>query len=423
MVRFSLETPDTLLRPTEEENFQDEEASERRVSLLKERSVRMGAGQFSKARKATILIRQELEAPGVSILEKGFPGQLSQKEVDQVQVFRRELEVRDHVYKQIVHQYVDIGVEEEAYALCRFLRARKYEPEKVFELLDEGKEGWREAQALNFFPDPEESMGVSLSLFLKQYPYVFHGNAKNGCPVSYLQAGHLDAEDGRTKNPNFRRCEAVNVLDLKGLTRSQINSDSLDVFKVVGQITKSFPETMHCCVIVNAPSFFTIAWKLIKKFIDARTSSKIEIYSSTKEGKKRLLELIDGKSVPSDYGGSAPSMSSLISKNQTCGDDAASWHISKLMHVHSGKKKAKFECEIPAGGPPVSFQVHTRCASGATFSFFKDSELLKEVVVTNSTNDVGAYSKEVITELDGPGKFRVEAKALAKAGYFMLVGN
>jgi len=181
---------------------------------------------------------------------------------------------------------------------------------------------------------------------------------------------------------------------------------------------------MHCCVIVNAPSFFTIAWKLIKQFIDARTSSKIEIYSSSKEGKNRLLELIDGKSVPSDYGGSAPSMSSLISKNhQTVGDDAASWQISKLMYVRSGKKKAKFEFEIPAGGPPVSFQVHTRCASGATFSFFKDSELLKEVVVTNSTNDVGAYSKEVISELEGPGKFRVEANALAKAGYFMLVGN
>jgi len=106
MVRFSLETPDTLLRPTEEETFQDEEMSERRVSLLKERSVRMGAGQFSKARKATILIRQELEAPGVSILEKGFPGQLTQKEVDQVvsdtHIFRGTHVINRHVYSSLV---------------------------------------------------------------------------------------------------------------------------------------------------------------------------------------------------------------------------------------------------------------------------------------------------------------------------------
>ena len=36
-------------------------------------------------------------------------------------------------------------------------------------------------------------MGVSLPLFSRMYPFVYHGNAKNGCPVAYLKAGELDA--------------------------------------------------------------------------------------------------------------------------------------------------------------------------------------------------------------------------------------
>ena len=41
--------------------------------------------------------------------------------------------------------------------------------------------------------DVEEAMGVSLALFSRMYPFVYHGNAKNGCPVAYLKAGQLDA--------------------------------------------------------------------------------------------------------------------------------------------------------------------------------------------------------------------------------------
>ena len=103
-----------------------------------------------------------------NVREKGFPGELTENELEAVKLFRSELETRDPIYKTIVRSLSE--VEKEAYALCRFLRARKFDVEKVFELLDEAKENYKNASEFNFYADLEQALGFSRPIFLSQYP-------------------------------------------------------------------------------------------------------------------------------------------------------------------------------------------------------------------------------------------------------------
>ncbi len=108
-----------------------------------------------------------------NVREKGFPGELTETELEAVKHFQSELQTRDPIYNQIVRALS--AVEKEAYALCRWLRARKFDVEKVFELLDEAKDHYAKARENDFYPDLEQALGFSRPVFLSQYPAVFCG--------------------------------------------------------------------------------------------------------------------------------------------------------------------------------------------------------------------------------------------------------
>ena len=69
------------------------------------------------------------------------------------------------------------------------------------------------------------------------------------------------------------------MYDLKGVSRSQVTSDTFEMIKVGNQVMSSFPETLHCLLIINAPGWFGFVWSVVKKLIDPRTASKIEVVS------------------------------------------------------------------------------------------------------------------------------------------------
>jgi hypothetical protein len=142
--------------------------------------------------ESTTTLLEELHKPQVRITERGFPGELTEGELEAVKSFKEELKKRDAIYTDIVSSFS--SVEKEAYALCRFLRARKFNVPAVFALLDQAKEGFAKAQENSFYPDLEEALGWPKCVFLSQYPAVFGGNARNGCPVLYLRAGAIRPE-------------------------------------------------------------------------------------------------------------------------------------------------------------------------------------------------------------------------------------
>nr|XP_037281729.1 SEC14-like protein 2 isoform X2 [Rhipicephalus microplus] len=64
-----------------------------------------------------------------------------------------------------------------------------------------------------------------------------------------------------------------------------------------------FPECLEKCIIVNAPYFFPVVWKLIKPFLTQRTTDKMEIYAKVEPWKERLVGLVYAAALPAHWGG------------------------------------------------------------------------------------------------------------------------
>ena len=63
------------------------------------------------------------------------------------------------------------------------------------------------------------------------------------------------------------------------LHSSQVTSDTFEMIKIGNQVMTSFPETLHCLLIINAPLWFGAVWSVAKKLIDPRMAAKIEVVS------------------------------------------------------------------------------------------------------------------------------------------------
>ena len=124
---------------------------------------------------------------------------------------------------------------------------------------------------------------------------------------------------------NFARAilcsfQCFSILDLEGLTTSQLTSKALAIIKEQAAVDSlCFPETMSRMFIINAPMFFSASWRLIKGWLDPRTASKIDVISNKDAAKKKLLELIDKDQLPVDYGGSGPDTKESL-RNDIPGD-------------------------------------------------------------------------------------------------------
>lgn len=210
-------------------------------------------------------------------------------------------------------------------------------------MVEEATECRADAKKSDFFPDPEKALGCPPEIFVTLYPQLYSGFSKMGCPVFYSKPGQLEIDglecitsmegivnyhwytflhdyknrllEYKRQNPDFKRFECVSILDLSNLSVSKLGSRTMDIIKTQANIDSlCFPETMNKMIIVNAPRFFSASWTVIKGFLDARTTAKIELFSSSSASKKCLKELIDVDQLPSDYGGEAESTIATMAK-------------------------------------------------------------------------------------------------------------
>ena len=100
-------------------------------------------------RQSVIDITKKLGSGSMAI--HGYPGELNQEELDACLKFREELKQRDPAFREMVRAYSP--AEEEEFALCRFLRAREFNVDEIFAMLDGNGavDIWKNARENDFY--------------------------------------------------------------------------------------------------------------------------------------------------------------------------------------------------------------------------------------------------------------------------------
>jgi hypothetical protein len=166
-------------------------------------------------------------------------------------------------------------VEEEPYTICRWLRATKFDADKILKRCEENQPMFEIAKEHDFYPNVSQAIGAPFSVFLSQYPFLQIGSAKNGCPINYFQIGKIHPEGimacttqeklagyfwwsfmhkmkqeirkAQARHPDFVRLEGINILDLEGLNSSALSQETMDVIQLASKISDFFPEV--CCYV------------------------------------------------------------------------------------------------------------------------------------------------------------------------------
>lgn len=173
--------------------------------------------------------------------------------------------------------------------LLRFLRARDFNVERSFAMLQESMK-WR----LENDVDKLLTDYCMPSVISKHFPGGWHHYDKEGRPLYILRLGHMDVkgllksigEDGLLKltlhvceeglklmeestihrnKPVWTWCLLVDLdgLSMRHLWRPGIKA----LLRIIETVEKNYPETMGRVLVVRAPRVFPILWTLVSTFI------------------------------------------------------------------------------------------------------------------------------------------------------------
>ena len=228
-------------------------------------------------------------------------------------------------------------------------------------------------------------------------------------------------------------------------------------------------------LIINAPSFFSFSWKIIKKFIDPRTASRIQLFSSKEKGQLALEKLIDKHNdIPTDYGGTHATIGSCRDAlHKEISDPTILKQEIELLYtrnyINHNKKKSATSTSTPLlkswfikEQETMDITIYTRSVSEADIRVLFNGTIIKtvqaqcrfggtvdSVVAGDDGNDTGddkdtttPFSNRIVVSnslqellLVGPGEIMVTAEDLdspltkqkqyssASRGYFLVVGD
>jgi hypothetical protein len=230
---------------------------------------------------------------------------------------------------------INIDEEEEFLKLLRFLRARKFVVAKSFELLQKDVLWRLEDERLKIRGESaSEALGCDVGRFIKYFPAWIQGVDKQARPVSYRQFGKFEIwnvlkETSMARLLRFHAWETeqalrlmyeksadlninletfVVVIDAAGWKMKLATGDAYTFIKGMASTDSDhYPERLGMLIVINAPSMLSVAWKVVKGFLDDVTKAKIKIFSSNKkEWQPVLFNAIDQDQIPEMYGGTAP---------------------------------------------------------------------------------------------------------------------
>ena len=186
-------------------------------------------------------------------------------------------------------------------------------------------------------------------------------------------------------------------------------------------------------LILNAPSFFGMAWGLIKKFIDPQTAARIKLYSNKEQGLKAMRELIDIDQIPRDYGGMNISIADAFLEEAN-DPHLLSQEIELIYVRRKGKAISKKVWDVQ-DGEYMEVRCYTRSCSAATIKVIVDG------VVYSTVDRAGCDVRDgkpkaachiLAPKIRGPCTVSLDVSDLDNAdkvhsgqsrGYFLCVGD
>jgi acyl-CoA-binding protein len=222
--------------------------------------------------------------------------------------------------------------------LRRFLRARQFDVTKTHEMLCASAH-WRETFMGGVEPRPPPIDRASVDGIRKCIPHDWLGFSKDGHLVYIERSGGMDVPGLRallqkpdgSEDPakllhyhvmvmdyqlkvlfpeeTARRGRIVDkvivINDLEGLGAQHVSSTVLGFLKAMSRVDQdNFCELLHKMYVVNAPWIFSVAWRIIKTFLEKRVQEKIIIISGDADAQNILNDEIGADSVPKFLGGS-----------------------------------------------------------------------------------------------------------------------
>ena len=181
---------------------------------------------------------------------------------------------------------------------------------------------WRETEGLDKILLEEQPY---FNIIKAHYPHYHAGRGKNGHACYYERPGDLELDELMSRGINLDKmlrhwlfvteyqwevllngdplAKSIAIIDVHKVSLTDLAGDKLDFLKkTISYANQHYPERSHVIYIVNAPSYFTWIWALIRPFVHENTQKKVRILSKkhTFEG---LKEHIDESQIPIYYGG------------------------------------------------------------------------------------------------------------------------
>ena len=222
-------------------------------------------------------------------------------------------------------------------ALLRYLRARNLSPEKAAAMYA-GTVRWRDENDIDELRKctGAEALGSSSVETLRKFlPHAQTGFDCVGGPVIFKHMGvHCKIRQAVSEGISLDALARYNIwlneqymdalasanarewsviVDAAGWHVGLFDSYGFRFLKRTATTDAAhYPDLLRQMIVVNAPPMLAYAWRVIRTWLDAETREKIDILSEGNPERARevLLSRFDPKTLPAQYGGSAPPLPS-----------------------------------------------------------------------------------------------------------------
>lgn len=95
----------------------------------------------------------------------------------------------------------------------------------------------------------------------------------------------------------------VLILDLKGLWMSSALGEGTKIIQAFAAATSNYPYRLSVAIILHAPSWFNLLWKLVSPMMSERTRRRVRVPRDAAAAKAELEDVLHEELVPVEFGG------------------------------------------------------------------------------------------------------------------------